>query len=58
MKIVFTEVARTRLKDIYLFYKQEASLKIAKSIKQKIIDEIRKLNKYPELGNEEAYLAD
>lgn len=57
MKIVLTDIARARLKDIYLYYKQEASLKAAKSIKDSIIREIYKLKKHPESGNEEAYLS-
>jgi toxin ParE1/3/4 len=57
MKIVFTDIAKARLKDIYIYYKQEASLKIAQSIKDNIIDEIRKLKKHPELGNEETALS-
>jgi len=57
MKIVFTDIAKSRLKDIYIYYKNEASLKVAKSIKDEIIHEIRKLKKHPELGNEEAMLS-
>jgi toxin ParE1/3/4 len=57
MNIVFTDIAKARLKDIYIYYKQEASLKVAQSIKDTIIDEIRKLKKHPELGNEEAGLS-
>ncbi len=56
MKIVFTEIAKARLKDTYIYYKHEASLKVAQSIKDDIIDGIRKLKKNPELGNEEAAL--
>ena len=57
MKIIFTDIARARLKDIYIYYKQEASLKVAQSIKDNIIHEIAKLKKHPELGNEEVYLS-
>ncbi len=48
---------KTRLKDIYIYYKHEASLKVAQSIKEAIINETHKLMKYPELGNEEAALS-
>lgn len=57
MKIIFTAVAKARLKDIYIYYKQEASLKVAQSVKDKILDGIRKLKTYPELGSEESYLS-
>ncbi len=57
MKIVFTDIAKSRLKDIYLYYKQEASLKVAQSIKDTILYEIGKLKKHPALGNEEEYLS-
>ena len=57
MKIVFTNIAKTRLKDIYIYYKHETPLKVAQSIKDNIIDGISKLKKHPELGNEEVALS-
>lgn len=57
MKIVFTDVARNRLKEIYIYHKEVASVKVADSLKKKIIDSIRKLSTHPELGNEEPYLS-
>jgi len=56
LKIFLTQNAKERLKEIYAYYKKEASLRIAKTIKNKIIKEIKKLSKHPELGNEEAAL--
>lgn len=57
MKIVFTDIAKSRLKDIYKYYKQEASLRVAKSTKDRIFDGINILKTHPELGSEENYLA-
>ena len=57
MKVVFTEVAKSRLKEIHTYYKREASPKVANSIKDTILHEITNLKHHPELGNEEAYLA-
>jgi toxin ParE1/3/4 len=57
MKIVFTEVATARLKDIYLYYKHKASLKTAETIKANILSSIGKLKSHPEIGNTEEYLS-
>ncbi|MGP8214587.1 MAG: type II toxin-antitoxin system RelE/ParE family toxin [Bacteroidia bacterium] len=56
MKVVFTDIASKRLRDIYAYYKQEASLTVAKSVKGKIIGGIRNLETNPKLGSEETYL--
>ena len=55
-KIIFTEVAKQRLFDIYRYHKKEATTKVAKSIIKNIFTASQKLKKYPLLGNEEAYL--
>ncbi|MEO5571469.1 MAG: type II toxin-antitoxin system RelE/ParE family toxin [Bacteroidia bacterium] len=53
MKIFFTQLAKEKLKEIYLFYKRTASVSSAKSIKKKILSDIKKLSKNPRIGNEE-----
>ena len=57
MKIVFTDTAKKNLKSIYLYYKKEASVKVANSIKNEILHDIEKLKKLPHIGSEEIYLA-
>ena len=44
MKIVITDFAEAKLKEIYLYYKSEASISIAKKIKNKILHKIKILN--------------
>jgi plasmid stabilization system protein ParE len=56
MKITFSEVAIAQLKDIYNYYKSYASLKIAQSIKEKILSSVKLLKRYPKLGGEELTL--
>ena len=56
IKIVFTDVAKNHLKEIYQYYKKKASLKVAKSLKEKILSDIYRLKHHPELGNKEAFL--
>lgn len=56
MKIVFTDTAKNHLKSIYQYYKKEVSLKVAKSIKDSILNDIGKLKKHPQIGSEETYL--
>lgn len=56
MEIVFTDTAKKQLKSIYQYYKKEASLKVAESIKDRILEDIEKLKKGPHIGSEEAYL--
>lgn len=56
MKIVFTDIAKKRLRGIYKHYKNNASLKVAQSIKGKILTDIKKLKYHSELGNREDFL--
>jgi plasmid stabilization system protein ParE len=50
MKIKITEKVEERLKEIYLYYKREASIAIAKRIKDDILKRIKTLKDYKELG--------
>lgn len=56
MKIVFTDTAKKQLKHIFLYYKKEASIKVANSIKNGILDDIEKLKNRPHIGSEETFL--
>lgn len=56
MKIIFTDTAKKQLKSIYKYYKKEAGIKIANSIKNGILDDIEKLKKHPHIGSQELYL--
>ena len=53
MKIFFTQPAKEKLKEIYFYYKQAASTRVAKSVKNRILSDIKKLRKTPGIGNEE-----
>ncbi len=53
MKVVWTDLARSQLKEIYQYYKEVASVKVASSIRQKIFAKTSKLSKNAELGQEE-----
>jgi plasmid stabilization system protein ParE len=50
MKVVWTELAKLQLKEIYHYYKEVASNKVASSIKKKIFEKIAHLSKFPMLG--------
>lgn len=53
MKVIWTDLAKWQLKEIYLYYKEVASLKVAHAIEQKIFIKTRKLARNHQLGQEE-----
>lgn len=53
MRIVWSDLAKANVKEIYDYYKEVASIHVAKSIKSKIINKPRMLTKYPEMGQVE-----
>jgi toxin ParE1/3/4 len=53
MRIVWTELAKSQLKGIYQYHKEVASLNVAKSIKNKILEKTRQLSIHPEIGQRE-----
>ncbi len=53
MKVVWTELATAQLKEVYLYYKEVASTKVASTIKSRIYEKTRKLSEFPELGQKE-----
>ena len=56
MKIEITEKAEERLKEIYQYYKREASIVVAKRIKDDILKRIKTLKDYKELGPVDEHL--
>ena len=53
MKIIWSSLAKSRLKQVYEYYAEKASVKVAKNITQNILDSIRLLKKNPQLGKVE-----
>ena len=55
-KIIWSEFAETQLDEIYEYYKDKASTKVAKKLVRWIINEPKKLIKSPLIGQEEELL--
>jgi plasmid stabilization system protein ParE len=53
MKVIWSSLAKSRLKQVYGYYAEKVSVKVAKSITQSILDSIRLLRKNPQLGKVE-----
>ncbi|MFM9840401.1 MAG: type II toxin-antitoxin system RelE/ParE family toxin [Cyclobacteriaceae bacterium] len=53
MKIIWSDLAKAQLYDVYEYYKDVASTKIAKSIKSKVCKKVRTLSRFPEMGQHE-----
>ncbi len=53
MRVIWTDFAKSQLKEIYLYYKEVASIKVAHSIEKKIFIKTRKLSRNHQLGQEE-----
>jgi len=56
MQITFTATAKSHLKDIHNYYKNVASVRVANSIKKKIIGAIKDLTNFINKYQEEEYL--
>ena len=56
MKVIWSEFAETQLDEIYEYYENKASLRIAKKLLKGIINEPKKLIKTPLIGQEEELL--
>uniref|UniRef100_UPI004047E6CB type II toxin-antitoxin system RelE/ParE family toxin n=1 Tax=Roseivirga sp. TaxID=1964215 RepID=UPI004047E6CB len=50
MQILWSDQSKHQLKEIYIYYKEVAGIKIAKSIKNKIIRKPLLLKSHPEIG--------
>ena len=53
MKIVWSQIAKTNLQEIYLYYKEVGGVKVAKSITTKILRKTKLLTSHPEMGQKE-----
>ncbi len=56
MEIIFTDFARNSLKEIYNHYELEAGAEVAKSLIKRIIDNIKYLYDFPEIGKKDKIL--
>jgi plasmid stabilization system protein ParE len=53
MKVIWTELAKSQLKEAYQYHKEIASLRVAASIRSRIYEKTRKLSRFPEIGQRE-----
>lgn len=53
MKVLWTELAKSQLKEAYQYYREVAGIRIAKSIRRKIFEKSYKLSTHPEIGQQE-----
>ena len=56
LKIYWTDFSKLELKEIYNYYKEKASITLAKSIAIGITQEVDKLKNQPTIGQEEVLL--
>ncbi|NLP59537.1 type II toxin-antitoxin system RelE/ParE family toxin, partial [Lutibacter sp. B1] len=56
LKIYWTDFSKKELQNIFEYYKENASLKVAKSLTKEIAKETLKLKKQPEIGQIEELL--
>jgi len=55
-KVIWTDPAKFQLKEIYIYHKKVASIKIAKSIKDNVINATKSLSGFKQMGQEEELL--
>jgi len=56
MKIIWTDFAIRSLKDIFDYYTENTSKKVADKIRKEILFSTKQLNKHPKSGQEEQHL--
>jgi toxin ParE1/3/4 len=56
MRLVVTEPAKLRLKEIHDYYKENVSIKVADKIKSGIISKLKYIEANPQIGQEEEFL--
>lgn len=56
LEIYWTDFSKQELKNIFDYYKEKASVKVAKSLVVGIVKETTKLKKQPNIGQEEELL--
>ena len=54
MKVTWTALAKSQLKEACQYYKETASIKVAASIRLRIYEKTRKLSRFPEMGQIES----
>lgn len=54
MKVVWTELAKSQLREACQYYKEVAGAKVSASIRIKIFEKTKKLSRFPELGQVES----
>jgi plasmid stabilization system protein ParE len=57
MKILITDFAAKKIEEIYFYYAQEASLRVADRLIKSIFEKINSLKKAPLIGSPDEYLA-
>jgi plasmid stabilization system protein ParE len=58
LRVFWTDTARFQLEDIFNYYKDKASLKVARKLVKQIIDRTIQLEKNPNSGPKEPLLSD
>jgi len=58
LKIYWTDFAKSQLKEVYFYYRENATLNVATRLVEKLIKETRKLQTQPEIGQKEILLED
>ena len=56
MKIIWSDFASKMLKEIFLYYKENASMTVAKKIRDEIFKSTKQLQHHPQLGQTELNL--
>ena len=56
MKILITENAKEKLRDIFAYHKRAASLTIARKIKNELLERIKTLENFNEIGSLDRHL--
>lgn len=56
LKIIWSEFAESQLDNIYIYYKENADINVAKKLLKGIINEPNKLIKSQEIGQKEEFL--
>ena len=51
--MIWTELARSQLREAYQYYKETVSIKVAASIKSKIYKKTQRLSHFPQVGQRE-----
>ncbi|MCO6357489.1 type II toxin-antitoxin system RelE/ParE family toxin [Roseivirga pacifica] len=57
MKLFWSELAKRQLKEIHAYYKEKAGVKVAKSVKEKLLRKTKVLVENPEIGQVEENLS-